>query len=621
MIKRMKKTTSLLIAAAAVISLVPATGASASDRLETKDGTIEKAIAFDGGKYLFEGYKNDDDDNGLYYNSGDKDKLLEDIQDADIEGEYSSKYGYVADGSDEYLVDLSNGDVTDDTTPEDDADTAATKVRTSLKKTDRYGAISSVNLDEDSILKGNKFGETWYSYSVAPESGADGKTNTVGTDSLLYGFTDGSGKYVDASHVANIYAYSTEKGKMVKVEEFSNDADDLDDDSGLLATLVEAPKVLTQDKDYIYALVKVNITDTAENAIMSGTTTGSAVSGLDGKTTTQRTYIQKISKAQGDQVDGAYVPKTVESYELLGANDQLDSDDSKDATVAINNALENGTVSVAGNQLLAVEVTDGNVKVTSIDLKKEKLEYSKVNDVQVTTNKVDAYVAEKNDSDDIDADNASGAYDIDIDGNVWVVADGKVSEFANNEFKDVYSVDSSLDSINVYDENNLIAWEEDGDIYTTVGGTGTTTPPDQTPGTAGWVKNTDGTWSYNKADGTKATGWVQDGAWYFLNTNGIMQTGWVNDNGTWYFLNGSGAMKTGWVQDGANWYYLNASGAMATGWVNDNGTWYYLKASGAMATGWLNDNGTWYYLNASGAMLANTVVDGYKLNASGAWVK
>ena len=72
-------------------------------------------------------------------------------------------------------------------------------------------------------------------------------------------------------------------------------------------------------------------------------------------------------------------------------------------------------------------------------------------------------------------------------------------------------------------------------------------------------------------------------------------------NGTWYFLNGSGAMKTGWVQDGS--------------------TWYYLQSSGAMKTGWLNDNGTWYYLNASGAMLANTTVDGYKLGASGAWVK
>jgi glucan-binding YG repeat protein len=618
MIKRMNKATSLLIAAAAVVSLIPATGASAADRLETKDGTIEKAVAFDGGKYLYEGYKSDNDDNGLYYNSGDQDKLLEDIQDADIQGEYADKYAYALDGSDEYTVDLSNGDINEDKTPEDDADTAATKLRTALKKTDRYGSTVSVSLDESSVLQGNKFGETWYSYSATPESGADGENNIVGTE--LYGFTNGSGKYIDASNVANIYAYSTEKGKMVKIENFSNDAGDVDEDTGLLATLAAKPEVLTQDADYIYAKVTVNITDTASEAIMAGTTTGAAVEGVTG-TTTQRTFIQKISKAQGDTVDGAYVPKSVESYELLGADDQLDSDDAKDAATAIDNAVE---VTVSGNQLFAIEVSDGddNVKVTSIDLKKEKLEY--LNDA-VTSSKVDAYVAEKNDDDDIDADNASKAYDVDVNGNVWVVADGKVSEFKNNEFTDVYDVDSSLDSLNVYDENNLIAWEADGDIYTTVGQKttdDTTTPVDQTPAvTAGWVKNVDGTWSFNKADGTKATGWVQDGAWYYLNANGIMQTGWVNDNGTWYFLNASGAMKTGWVNDNGTWYFLNASGAMKTGWVNDNGTWYFLKSSGAMATGWVNDNGTWYYLNASGAMLANTTVDGYKLGASGAWVK
>ena len=60
---------------------------------------------------------------------------------------------------------------------------------------------------------------------------------------------------------------------------------------------------------------------------------------------------------------------------------------------------------------------------------------------------------------------------------------------------------------------------------------------------------------------------------------------------------------------------------MATGWQNVGGTWYYLAGSGAMVTGWVNDGGTWYYLAGSGAMLSNTVVDGYKLGASGAWVK
>ena len=58
----------------------------------------------------------------------------------------------------------------------------------------------------------------------------------------------------------------------------------------------------------------------------------------------------------------------------------------------------------------------------------------------------------------------------------------------------------------------------------------TTTDPVKPVVTAGWAKATDGTWSYQKADGTKATGWLQDGAaWYYLNATGTMATGWVNE--------------------------------------------------------------------------------------------
>ena len=114
----------------------------------------------------------------------------------------------------------------------------------------------------------------WYSYEVTTSS-SDAK-NYV-TDGYLYGFTDATGKYIDASYLANIYAYSTKEGKTVKIENYSNSYDDVDSDSGLLATLVGQPVVLTQDKDYIYALVTVAITDTASNAVVTdGTTTTAA---------------------------------------------------------------------------------------------------------------------------------------------------------------------------------------------------------------------------------------------------------------------------------------------------------------------------------------------------------
>ena len=60
---------------------------------------------------------------------------------------------------------------------------------------------------------------------------------------------------------------------------------------------------------------------------------------------------------------------------------------------------------------------------------------------------------------------------------------------------------------------------------------------------------------------------------------------------------------------------------MQTGWVKDGEQWYYLNASGAMHTGWLKDtNGKWYYLYDNGVMAHSTVIDGYKLDASGAWI-
>ena len=85
----------------------------------------------------------------------------------------------------------------------------------------------------------------------------------------------------------------------------------------------------------------------------------------------------------------------------------------------------------------------------------------------------------------------------------------------------------------------------------------------------------------------------------------------------------SGTYYIGWskLADGT-WNFYDATGTKIAGnWVNFAGVWYYLKADGAMAIGWYQVLDNWYYFNQSGAMLSNTVIDGYKLNASGAWVK
>ena len=60
---------------------------------------------------------------------------------------------------------------------------------------------------------------------------------------------------------------------------------------------------------------------------------------------------------------------------------------------------------------------------------------------------------------------------------------------------------------------------------------------------------------------------------------------------------------------------------MATGWLNNNGKWYYLGTDGAMKTGWQLINGKWYCLDLQGVMAYDTTINGYKIDANGAWVK
>ena len=306
-------------------------------------------------------------------------------------------------------------------------------------------------------------------------------------------------------------------------------------------------------------------------------------------------------------------------------------------------------IRVIKDTIYVTSVDSEKVYVNTIKLKKEKV--TKNEGTNEGTKKLDVYVAVKDQDDDEKIEGKENAVSIDAEGNTWAVNKGKIYKFNGTEFVEVYTCDRTIDHLDVYDENNLIAWNKENEVFATVqtkSEDNTTEDDKNETAQAGWVKNSDGTWSYNKADGTKATGWLLDGStWYYFNANGAMQTGWVNVNGTWYYLNPvsngyKGAMQTGWLNDNGTWYYLQSNGAMKTGWLNDNGTWYYLQSNGAMKTGWLNDNGTWYYLQSNGAMKTgwledtdgnwyylqsngamakNTTIDGYRLGSNGAWIR
>ena len=134
----------------------------------------------------------------------------------------------------------------------------------------------------------------------------------------------------------------------------------------------------------------------------------------------------------------------------------------------------------------------------------------------------------------------------------------------------------------------------------------------------------DNVWYYFERDGVMQTGWIEyDDNWYYLKDWGGMATGWQYIDHVWYYFKDWGGMATGWQYINGNWYYFRGSGAMvASAWVETNGKWYYLTGSGAMAADrWIEWKGEWYYLYSSGAMATNATIDGYYVNASGAWVQ
>lgn len=104
------------------------------------------------------------------------------------------------------------------------------------------------------------------------------------------------------------------------------------------------------------------------------------------------------------------------------------------------------------------------------------------------------------------------------------------------------------------------------------------------------------------------------------------EPGWYKSEGSWYF-NYYSIWASDWAYIDYGWYYFDPHTArMMTGWQHIRGEWYYLGSDGRMRTGWhylkWNGKSNWYYFDKSnGHMYANTRVDGYWLNASGARAK
>ena len=581
MFRRSTKITSLLVAAASIATMVPAMAADVK-KVDTQDGTVYNAKAYKDGKYYIDG-EVEDKDEAAYYVSNGKYTDLDDIDSGDEVTRFGGKYLEVDNG--DYYLDLETGKVTDDEVRDDSKDDAETNLRKKIRKDNdgRY-VDDAETTNPDAKLVSNGFQEEWYEAKISAKSTSNGAQGSYTV------YTDVKGNYIDADHnLGKVNVITT--GDSVTLKN-TNDKETIkiNGKDVEISAVVTDSEVIGMDKDYIYRKASLQIYQYGKNE--DGKTTTSDATALvrfgsknndvtpdlvDGKVQ----IIQKISKAQdSDDIDGAKFAKTVNTYFIT-------SDEGEKKELYTNTSVNNGKV-------IAYKESGDSLYVQTLTLKsKNGYYYTDISDT---------------DTDSYDA------VTTDVDGNIWTLEKGYAKKYNNDDdFDKVYKVDGSFDKLSVYDKDNIIAWNEDDEVYSVVAGKSKDsddTTTDDTVTTTGWAQDaTTGAWSYVKADGTKAIGWFQSPTsylWYYMDANGVMQAnGWIQDGGTWYFLDSTGAMKTGWVYTGGAWYFLkNTAGNL-----------------GAMQTGWIQTGGKWYYCNASGAMLSNTTVGGYVLGADGAWIK
>ena len=102
------------------------------------------------------------------------------------------------------------------------------------------------------------------------------------------------------------------------------------------------------------------------------------------------------------------------------------------------------------------------------------------------------------------------ASSIDIYRKYWILSNGHICKFENDKFEEKFDCDRALDSLDVYDDENLIAWQEGGDLFAAVQKTQNSSgPKTENPKVkSGWYPNPDRTWSYYKDDVVVRSQWI-----------------------------------------------------------------------------------------------------------------
>ena len=97
---------------------------------------------------------------------------------------------------------------------------------------------------------------------------------------------------------------------------------------------------------------------------------------------------------------------------------------------------------------------------------------------------------------------------------------------------------------------------------------------------------------------------------------------WVSDSSGWWYQYPDGSYENGgFLKIGDSIFYFEKNGYIHIGWLYEDGDWFYFDEAGYMAQDWTYIDGNWYFLSyPKGKMLKDTMIGGYYLNASGAWI-
>ena len=544
MIKRLNKITPLLVAVATITTMTPISANAAEstkttefERVSYEEGSINEAVSYKDGKFYIDGNIADGKNEGIYYLSEKKYNDLEDLYVGSDVNLYGEKYLNI--NSNEYFLDLSTGELVDEDIQSDNLEDAKVNLRkkTRNKAEDRYSDHDELknNLEE---LPSSKFIEDWYGATFT--SDIDGREISV--------YTDKNGNYIDADYNVGKVKVTT-KNKIITLK----NTEDVEEETSVS---ISDPTVLAHDEKYIYRKATMTVNSDEEITKINGINLeGSTLfNATEDKTSVSFDVIQKISKEQSSgNIDGAKYSNNVTNY-VVGK---------KNGTKVGFMQDEGTTYSISKGKIIAHKISDGKITAQSISLKSE-----------AGTNFIGIKKADPETFSDCD---------VDVNGNLWIVNRGFIYKYNNvQDWVKTYKVDGSMDNISVYDENNLITWNEDSEIYSIVNKVVASNTQAENAVNAENQNGSDITNTENEIVEEKLTaGWHKndDGTWSFINSDSTYFKGWLNENSTWYYLDENGIMKTGWIKVSDKWYYLNNDGSMAYNTVVSG---YSLGSDGAM---------------------------------------